>query len=171
MKYLELGCISVIEEDLLRIEEKIPGVNIRMEAYSLKKTRKQKKDSGSGSYKSMSSMVSEALSVAFFGYETQVLPNEISPITEEEFKSAVTNKLFTVGITKSYSEMSRWVDTIFRVLKEAAGEDAGMYSLTTRAGPFEKCFWNECIVLHGKELKRLVLFIILYRNSEESPVM
>lgn len=171
MKYLELGCISVVEEDLLRIEESIPGMTIRIEAYSLKKTRQQKKDSGGAKYKSVSSMVADALNMSFFDYEVRVSPQELSPISADEFKTTVTNKLFTVGITKSYTEMCAWVELIYQTLAEASGDDAGMYRLVTRAGPFERCFWSECIVRYGKSLKRIVLFIILYRNSSESPII
>jgi len=171
MKYLELECTRSAEEDLLRIEESFPGLSMRLEVYSLKKTRKEKKTTRSWKYKSISSMVSAALNLAFFGYEEIVSPYELIRASEEEVKSILTNKLFTIGLTKSYLSMSSWVVGVFQALKEAGGEDAVIYRLIKSTGPFEKCIWNECVLIYGKELKRVVLFIVLYQNAVNSPIL
>lgn len=171
MKYLEAESTTNMIGDILEIEKSTEGLNILLETYSLKMTRKERKNTRSGKYKSICSMVNAALNLLFFGYEIKVSSNEIGIIPEEECRGELTNKLFTVGITKNYQEMTRWVDRVFSVLRKCAGDDAKYIRVSNSSGPFEKCHWSECIVVYGKELKRVVLFVVLYTNHTNSPIM
>ncbi|KAI5190836.1 hypothetical protein NEMIN01_1238 [Nematocida minor] len=171
MKYLEAESTTDIIGDILEIKESIAGLSILLETYSLKMTRKERKKSRSGKYKSMSSMVTDALNLLFFGYEIKVTFRDIKIVSEEECRSDLTNKLFTIGITKNYQEMSGWVDSVFGVIRKCAGEDAKIIRVCIKTGPFEKCHWSECIVAYGKELKRVSLFVVLYASQLNSPIM
>ncbi|KAI5171188.1 hypothetical protein NEFER03_0590 [Nematocida sp. LUAm3] len=171
MKYLELECMTKIAEDIFEIEESIPGISIRVEAYSLKKTREEKKISGSRKYKRYSDMISAALSLMFFGYEVSVTAQEMSILPEEECKASVVNQLFTLGITKDYLEMVHWVDKLFSIIVECTGKDACFIGVDKQNGPFEKCFWKGCIAAYGKEKKRIVVLVVMYANQHNSPIM
>ncbi|KAI5187299.1 hypothetical protein NEHOM01_2077 [Nematocida homosporus] len=172
MKYLELDCLAGVAGDLGRIEELIPGISLRLEVYSLKKTREQKKISRSGKYTSYSAMIAEALNLTFFGYELAVHSQELRSVDEESAKSVLVSKLFTLGITKSYTEMVQWVDRVFVVIRESVGEESAILRVEKRTGPFEKCFWSECLAFYGKDMKRLLIFVVLYGNQAiHSPVL
>lgn len=171
MKYLELECTAKITGDIVQIEETIPGVTIRLEVYSLKKTREEKKNTHSGKYKSYSSMISAALNLTFFGYEISVTSQELFNVTEKEAKSSLVSKMFTLGITKDYIEMVNWVDKAFKTIKECSGTDGTILRVEKRTGPFEKCFWSECLVVYGKELKRMTIFIVMYGSTLQSPLL
>lgn len=171
MKYLEAESTIDSIGDILEIEKSIEGLNILLETYSLKMTRSERKTTRSGKYKNLSSMVTAALNLLFFGYEIKVSFHEVKVVPEEECKADLTNKLFTIGITKSYKEMSSWIDSVFSVIRKCAGSDAKYIRVLISSGPFEKCHWSECIVAYGKDLKRVVLFVVLYSNNMHSPIM
>lgn len=171
MKYLEIESVSKIAGDMMQIEENVPGLYLRVETYSLKKTKKEKRSSGSRKYESFTEMISAALNLAFYGYEIYVEKNEILEINQEEAEMGVLSKLFMLGITKDYTEMSIWVKKVFAIMRECAGEDAKLLKIEKRTGPFEKCFWNECLAMYGKEHKRVVLFTAMLCNELQSPIM
>ncbi|OAG29049.1 hypothetical protein NEDG_01188 [Nematocida displodere] len=169
MKYLELEGINQIAGDLLRIEETVKGLNIRLEAYSLKKTRKERKDSKSSKYLSIASMVAAALNMTFFEYEIDLAQKDMKVVPEVEAKSLLTSKMFTLGITKDYSEMVQWVDRVFEGTKTATGKDRKILRLNKPIGPFERSLWSECLVFYGREMKRIILFVTLYQKNTHSP--
>lgn len=162
--------MSRVSGEMLQMEETIPGLNMRLETYSLKKTRKEKKDSRSCKYKSISAMVSAALNQMFFGYDMSLVPGDITEITEAEAKSSITGKLFTLGITKDYSKMAYWVSAVFDTIREAIGDDGRMVRLEKSSEPFDKCIWSECIAVYGKEQKRMCIFMTLFRGITHSPI-
>ncbi|EIJ87354.1 hypothetical protein NEPAR06_0937 [Nematocida parisii] len=172
MKYLELESTATsIIGDIIEIKESAPGLNILFETYSLKMTRRERKSSRSRTYRSLSLMVSAALSLLFVDYDIRVGFRDLKIITSEECKATLTNKLFTMGITKSYEEMSGWIENVFSTIKQCAGEDSDIIRVDSRAGPFDQCHWSECIVVHGKALKRVVLFVVLYSSQLNSPIL
>ncbi|KAI5179807.1 hypothetical protein NEOKW01_0270 [Nematocida sp. AWRm80] len=171
MKYLELECISRVSPELSQIEESVFGLTLRLEAYSLKKTKKERKDTKCGKYKTIPSMVSAAINLMFFGYEIDIFSEDLEVVSETEYKSTLLSKLFTLGITKNYLEMSAWIDGLFRIIEEAAGKDIRILRVTKRTGPFEKCNWSECMIAYGKELKRVVALVILYAFEPQSPLL
>lgn len=171
MKYLELSCTSRVSGEMRQMEETIPGLSIRLETYSLKKTRKEKKDSRSCKYKSVSAMVSAALNQMFFGYDISLAPGDITEITESEAKGSITGKLFTLGITRDYSKMTCWVSAVFDAMRAAIGNDGRMVKLEKSSEPFDTCIWSECIAVYGKEQKRMCIFITLFRGNTHSPIL
>ncbi|KAH9385924.1 uncharacterized protein NEMAJ01_0820 [Nematocida major] len=171
MKYLEEESTANAVGEILEVKESTPGLNIMLETYSLKMTKKERKCSRSGKYRSMSSMISAALNLLFSDYEIRVTFRELKIISEEECKADLTNKLFTTGMTKNYQEMSDWIESVLAVIKKCAGDDISIIRVNIRSGPFEKYNWNECIAAHGRALKRVVLFTVLYSSSAESPLL
>ncbi|EHY65503.1 uncharacterized protein NESG_02372 [Nematocida ausubeli] len=172
MKYLELESTTTgIAGDIIEIKENAPGLNILFETYSLKMTRQERKTSRSGKYKSLSLMVTAALNLLFVDYDVRITYKDLKIISKEECKADLTNKLFTIGLTKSYQEMAGWVESVFRTIQECAGSDADIIKVETRKGPFAQCHWSECLAVHGRSLKRVVLFVVLYSNHLNSPIL
>lgn len=162
MKYLEKESTGDSIGSILEVEKSTPGLTILLETYSLKMTKKEKKITRTGKYKSISSMVTAGLNLLFSDYDISINFRDLKVVTQEEFKIDLTNQLFTLGITKNFIEMKNWVENILEVIKECAGEDLTIIKVSVKKGPFERCHWSFCVAAHGKVLKRVVLFVVLY---------
>lgn len=154
MKYLELNCISKTNKLFQRLRDLNPHLNIEMEAYSCKSSKKQKSEKLVE--KPLRYLLS-ALELCFPDYDFY---NESWQSFGRRTMTEVLNEVaYSITTThKNCEDVKEFVDFLTIILERSIRLDGcEIFSYESRTGPFEDCSWHFSFLFFNKKQKRVVI--------------
>lgn len=154
MRYLELNCISKTNKLFQKLQDLNPLLNIEMEAYSCKTSRKEKSEKLIE--KPLRYLLS-ALGLCFPDYDFY---SESWASFRRKTLDEVKNEIaYSITITHKNNEDVREFIDFLAIILEKSIHPSGceIFSYENRVGPFEGCSWHFSFLFFNKKRKRVVI--------------
>lgn len=154
MRYLELSCISRTNKLFKRLQDLNPLLNIEMEAYSCKSSRKQRSERLIE--KPLRYLLS-ALELCFPDYDFH--GESWSSFCRKTIGEICSEMTYSITTTHKKSEDVReFVDFLMIILEKSIHlTGCEIFSYENRIGPFEDCSWHFSFLFFSKKQKRVII--------------
>ncbi|AFM98704.1 Maf1 regulator [Encephalitozoon hellem] len=154
MRYLELSCISKTNKLFQKLQDLNPLLNIEMEAYSCKSSRKQRMEMHVE--KPLRYLVS-ALELRFPDYDFS--GESWRSFSRKSMGEVVNEVAYSIStVHKNNSDVKEFVGFLEVILHKSVDlSECMIFSYENRMGPFEDCFWYFSFLFFNKRQKRVVM--------------
>lgn len=154
MRYLELKCISKTNKLFQKLQDLNPRLNIEVEAYSCKSSKKQRVEKGVE--KPLRYLLS-ALELRFSDYDFYGESwRSFRRKTVTEVMNEMTYSINTAH--KNNEDVREFVSFLEIILHKTINlGECEIFSYENRMGPFESCVWYFSFLFFNKRQKRVVM--------------
>lgn len=160
MRFLEMSLIC----EANAILNDLDGLNLYMEAYSCKYTKKQKKRQ---KFRNMHSHLSNTLELANLSNERKIRREEF---TRKHF-SDIKNEIFLVLMRYKIIDAEKILKMITICIQSTIGlNDTLIFSFVNRYQPLTDNSSNFCFLFYNKKKKRVVLLTVSYEMNKKERV-
>lgn len=162
MRYLELSCISKTNKLLQKLQDLNPLLNIEVEAYSCKSSKKQRVERFVE--KPLRYLLS-ALELRFPDYDFY---GESWKSFQKKSMGEVLNEVtYSINTAhKNNEDVKEFVGFLEVILHKSIDlSECMIFSYENRMGPFEDCFWYFSFLFFNKRQKRVVMLNAFMNRS------
>ncbi|UTX46562.1 Maf1 regulator protein [Encephalitozoon intestinalis] len=163
MRYLEMSCISKTNKLFQKLQDINPQLNIEVEAYSCKSSRKQR---GQRDVEKPLQYLQSALGLRFPDYDFH--GESWRSFERKTLEEVLREVAYSISTTHKNSEdVKEFVGFLEMILDRSI--DTGsclIFSYKNRMGPFEDCFWYFSFLLFSKRQKRVVMLNAFMSRSD-----
>ncbi|CAD25715.1 hypothetical protein [Encephalitozoon cuniculi GB-M1] len=153
MRYLELGCISKTNKLFQKLQDLNPLLNIEIEAYSCKSSRRQR---GRFVEKPLGYLLS-ALELRFPDYD--FCGESWGSFRRKTLAEVLNEMTYSISTThKNSDDVKEFVGFLEVILHRSVSlGGCEIFSYENRMGPFEDCLWYFSFLFFNKKQRRVVM--------------
>jgi hypothetical protein len=161
MRYLELNYISKTNNLFKKLKEINPLLNIEVEAYSCKASKKQKNEART---EKPLRYLTSCLQLCFPDYDfCEESWESFRKKSVEDVQNEITYSITTTY--KNSDDVREFVDFLTLVLDRSITlKGCDIYSYEARTGPFEEYSWYFCFLLFNKKRRRVIILTLSSRD-------